>query len=133
MGEGKGEGYACNWFRSFPREAPRRSAAGAAGTHPSPQPSPIGRGRPAHPMKALLITLLLSQFAPQHVGTEPLDAEREARVQRLGKRYRCPVCQGLSIADSGSPSARAQMDKLRDLVREGRSDPEINDYFVSKY
>jgi cytochrome c-type biogenesis protein CcmH len=95
----------------------------------------------------LLIVALLSQapgampstddvatpIAPSHVGSTPLDPEREARVQRLGKGIRCPVCQGLSVADSPSASARAQLDKIRELVVDGRSDQEIEDYFVARY
>ena len=86
-------------------------------------------------MIALLLTLVLSQgeYAPGRAGTDPLDAEREARVQRLGKQLRCPVCQGTSIADSPSSIARAQLDKVRELVAEGKSDDEIFDYFVARY
>ena len=47
-------------------------------------------------MKLALALLLLGQFAPQHVGTAPLDAEREARVQRLGKKF-------LDLSDGGKP------------------------------
>lgn len=86
-------------------------------------------------MFALVLTLVLSQgeYAPGRVGTAPLDAEREARVQRLGKQLRCPVCQGTSIADSPSSIARAQLDKVRELVAEGKTDDEIYDYFVARY
>ena len=71
--------------------------------------------------------------APGREGTTPLDAEREARVTRLGKELRCAVCQGSSIADSPASMARAQLDKVRELVAEGKSDPEIMDYFVARY
>ena len=86
-------------------------------------------------MIALLLTLVLSQgeYAPGRAGTDPLDEEREARVQRLGKQLRCPVCQGTSIADSPSSIARAQLDKVRELVAEGKTDEEIFDYFVARY
>lgn len=86
-------------------------------------------------MIALVLTLLLSQgeYAPGRAGTDSLDPEREARVQRLGKQLRCPVCQGTSIADSPSSIARAQLDKVRELVAEGKTDPEIYDYFVARY
>jgi cytochrome c-type biogenesis protein CcmH len=70
---------------------------------------------------------------PQQAGSVPLDAPREARVQALGKLLRCPMCQGLSIADSGSSAARAQMDRVRELVAEGKSDEEIRAYFVARY
>jgi cytochrome c-type biogenesis protein CcmH len=43
------------------------------------------------------------------------------------------MCQGLSIADSGSSAARAQMDRVRELVAEGQTDEEIRAYFVTRY
>jgi cytochrome c-type biogenesis protein CcmH len=54
-------------------------------------------------------------------------------VQKLGKALRCAVCQGLSVADSPSSMARAQLDKIRELVSEGKSDQEIRAYFVARY
>ncbi|MBX7112873.1 MAG: cytochrome c-type biogenesis protein CcmH [Myxococcaceae bacterium] len=77
--------------------------------------------------------LVTGQYAPQRQGTDPLDAEREARVHRLGKGLRCPMCQGQSIADSPAPAARAQLDKVRELVAAGRSDAEVESYFVDRY
>lgn len=82
---------------------------------------------------ALVVSLLLSAYAPQQAGSALLDPPREARVQALGKQLRCPMCQGLSIADSNSSAARAQMDKVRELVAAGKTDPEILDYFVARY
>jgi len=84
-------------------------------------------------MSALAVALLLAAYAPQQAGSTPLDPAREARVQALGKQLRCPMCQGLSIADSGSSAARAQMDKVRELVAAGQSDEQIRTYFVSRY
>jgi len=86
-------------------------------------------------VRALLFSLLLSAtpHPPQQSGSAPLDAAREARVQALGKLLRCPMCQGLSIADSGSSAARAQMDRVRELVTEGKSDEDIRAYFVARY
>ncbi|PTL75675.1 cytochrome c-type biogenesis protein [Vitiosangium sp. GDMCC 1.1324] len=88
-------------------------------------------------MTAALLSLTLflasGQFAPQQAGTEPLAPPLEARVHTLGKELRCAVCQGLSIADSPSSMARAQLDKVRELVAEGKTDQEIRDYFVARY
>jgi cytochrome c-type biogenesis protein CcmH len=83
---------------------------------------------------AIMLSLVLAQgYAPLRQGQDPLDAEREARVQRVGKLLRCAVCQGVSIADSPASMARAQLDKVRELVVEGKSDDEIFDYFVERY
>jgi cytochrome c-type biogenesis protein CcmH len=86
-------------------------------------------------MTSLLLALVLSAtpHPPQQAGSAPLDAPLEARVQALGKLLRCPMCQGLSIADSGSSAARAQMDRVRELVAEGKTDDEIRAYFVARY
>ncbi|MBM7117438.1 cytochrome c-type biogenesis protein [Archangium primigenium] len=88
-------------------------------------------------MTAALLTLTLflatGQYAPQQAGSEPLAPPLEARVQVLGKELRCAVCQGLSVADSPSSMARAQLDKIRELVTEGKTDQEVRDYFVARY
>ena len=81
-----------------------------------------------------MLSMLLAQgYAPLRQGQDPLDATREARVQQIGKQLRCAVCQGVSIADSPASMARAQLDKVRELVAEGKSDEEIFEYFVSRY
>lgn len=74
-----------------------------------------------------------TQHAPQLFGSEPLPPAQEERAQRLGKQLRCAVCQGLSIADSPAQMARAQLDTVRSLVAEGKSDEEIKAYFVDRY
>ena len=88
-------------------------------------------------MNAALLSLALflaaGQYAPQQAGSEPLAPPLEARVQVLGKELRCAVCQGLSVADSPSSMARAQLDKIRELVTEGKTDQEVRDYFVARY
>lgn len=82
---------------------------------------------------SVALTLVTGQFAPRQAGSEPLPPDQEARVQKLGKELRCAVCQGLAITDSPASMARAQLDKVRELVKEGRSDEEIKQYFVARY
>jgi cytochrome c-type biogenesis protein CcmH len=87
---------------------------------------------------ALALALATSAFASVNLGadepgTVPLAPQLELRVQRLGKELRCAVCQGMSISDSPSSMARAQLDKVRDLVTQGKTDQEIRDYFVARY
>ncbi|MDP2272109.1 MAG: cytochrome c-type biogenesis protein CcmH [Archangium sp.] len=85
-------------------------------------------------MIALVLSLVLAQgYAPLRQGQDPLDSVREQRVQAVGKKLRCAVCQGVSIADSPASMARAQLDKVRELVAEGKNDQEIFDYFVERY
>jgi cytochrome c-type biogenesis protein CcmH len=83
---------------------------------------------------SLAVSLMLAQgYAPGREGLAPLDEKHEERVMRLGKQLRCAVCQGLSIADSPASMARAQLDKVRELVAEEKSDKEIYDYFIARY
>lgn len=81
----------------------------------------------------LALSLALGAYAPQQAGSEPLEPRLEARVQSLAKVLRCAVCQGLSIADSPASMARAQLDKVRELVAAGKSDEEVRAYFVERY
>jgi cytochrome c-type biogenesis protein CcmH len=81
----------------------------------------------------LVLSLSTGQYAPQQAPRDPLTPHLEARVQTLGKELRCAVCQGLSVADSPSSMARAQLDKIRELVAAGKSDQEVRDYFVARY
>jgi cytochrome c-type biogenesis protein CcmH len=83
---------------------------------------------------AALAALLLTTFVPQEAGSAPLaDPVLEARVHKLGKQLRCAVCQGMSIADSPAQMARAQLDTVRKLVAEGKTDDEVLDFFVQRY
>ena len=81
----------------------------------------------------LVLCLVAGQYAPARAGLEPLDAQREERVMRLGKKFRCAVCQGVAISDSPASMARAQLDKVRELVAENRTDDEIEQYFIARY
>ena len=57
----------------------------------------------------------------------------EDRTRALGERIRCPVCQGESIADSPSDSARDMMDLVRTRIEEGRTDQQIIEELVASF
>ena len=59
--------------------------------------------------------------------------EVEQRTYDLGKVLRCPVCQGLSVADSQSDAAVAMKNRIKELVALGYSDDQIIDYFIGRY
>ena len=56
-----------------------------------------------------------------------------ARAESIAEDLRCPVCQGLSVADSHSPTAEAMYDDIRRRVEAGESDSAIKGYYVSRY
>jgi len=57
----------------------------------------------------------------------------EDRVREIGSDLRCVVCQNLSVADSPSDLAKEMRNLIRELVEQGKSRQEIEDYFVSRY
>jgi cytochrome c-type biogenesis protein CcmH len=60
-------------------------------------------------------------------------AELEARTQEVSALLRCPVCQGLSVADSPSSSAQNMKRQIRDLLAAGYDGPQVMAYFESSY
>ena len=63
----------------------------------------------------------------------PAPAAVLAEAERIGKRLRCPVCQGLSVADSNAEAARAMYKRIFELVELGYSGEQIEDYFIDRY
>lgn len=56
-----------------------------------------------------------------------------SRVEHLSEQLRCPVCDGLAVADSPSSTARAIAADVRDRVARGETDDQIRDAYVSQY
>lgn len=81
---------------------------------------------------AVLLAALIAYVPPREMSAE-LEPHLEERVQKLAKALRCAVCQGVSVADSPASMAQAQLETIRDLVREGRSDEEVREYFIARY
>jgi cytochrome c-type biogenesis protein CcmH len=51
----------------------------------------------------------------------------------IGKQLRCPVCQGMPIAESPSQMAQDMMLRVREMVAEGKDEKTILDSFVASY
>jgi cytochrome c-type biogenesis protein CcmH len=56
-----------------------------------------------------------------------------ARAAHLSEQLRCPVCEGLSVADSPSSTARAMAADIRGRVAAGESDGDIRRAYVAQY
>lgn len=65
----------------------------------------------------------------QTLGGVGLDAEAKAIAGLL----RCPVCQGLSVADSPSSMAVKMRGEVRDLVAQGYTKDQVLAYFEHSY
>ena len=85
-----------------------------------------GRSTPA-----TLATLLLAGVVIWGLTVgEPTDRDR---VEALGARIRCPVCQGESIVDSPTPYARDILGFVEEQVEEGWTDEQILDYLENRF
>jgi cytochrome c-type biogenesis protein CcmH len=57
----------------------------------------------------------------------------EARTRQVASLLRCPVCQGLSVADSPSSTAQNMKAHVRELLAGGYDQEQILDYFERSY
>lgn len=69
----------------------------------------------------------------QRVKGPTRDSVLEARVRAVSAELRCPVCQGLSLADSPSELSQEMKDVVREQLASGKSPEEVKAYFVGKY
>jgi cytochrome c-type biogenesis protein CcmH len=61
------------------------------------------------------------------------DRSARERAHDLATELRCPDCEGLSVADSSTSSARAIRTDLRRRVRAGESDDDIRQEYVDRF
>jgi len=68
-------------------------------------------------------------------GARPGKGPRSAaaRTEAIASDLRCPVCQGLSVADSHSPTADAIKEDIRRRVDAGESDAAIRRHYIDSY
>jgi cytochrome c-type biogenesis protein CcmH len=103
------------------------------------------------PIQAALLLLLTVTFvvsplaAQEELGVDsaiamgkpkgtPLEGtDLEQRTEELSSLMRCPVCQGLSIADSPTLLAQAMKSEVRQSLAAGYTETQIFDYFEQSY
>ncbi|MGS1078754.1 cytochrome c-type biogenesis protein [Pseudoxanthomonas beigongshangi] len=90
-------------------------------------------------LRVLMLALLLGVAGPafaQASDPTPLqfrDNAEEARFHRLTAELRCVMCQNQSLADSNAQIAHDLRREVLDLMRQGKSDPEIKRFLVDRY
>src|SRR5438094_9357175 len=67
------------------------------------------------------------------IAARPHAATADERVDQSTAELRCPVCQGLSVKDSTSETARQMRDLVAQRVREGKTNAEIEAEFRAAY
>jgi cytochrome c-type biogenesis protein CcmH len=89
----------------------------------------IRRWLPVLALAAVVVTALVVGGAGRGGGSR----SPAARAHAIASDLRCPVCQGLSVADSPSETAKAIYDDVRRRVDAGESDSAIRAYYVGRY
>ena len=79
----------------------------------------------------ILFLLALILGAPQG---QPLSGPAlDQRTQEVASLLRCPVCQGMSVADSPSTVAQDMKHQVRDMLAKGYTQEQILAYFEQSY
>lgn len=81
----------------------------------------------------LLPTVVVALAATVAIGLLTAPASPGDRADAIASRLRCPVCQGVSVADSPSDTAIAMRQRIDELIAAGASDQQVYDHFVGRY
>ncbi|MBL8960815.1 MAG: cytochrome c-type biogenesis protein CcmH [Gemmatimonadetes bacterium] len=87
-------------------------------------------------LAALAVAVVARSATAQDTAVRPVtgaDSALERRTREVASELRCPVCQGLSIADSPSDLALEMKGLVREQLAAGKSPEEIRAYFIGKY
>jgi cytochrome c-type biogenesis protein CcmH len=85
---------------------------------------------PVVALGALLALVAIGVVLAVRPGPAPTAAER---ADALARELRCPDCQGLSVADSPTSSAREIRRQVDELLAGGATEQEVRDHFVARY
>ena len=66
-------------------------------------------------------------------GVARSGATLDAETKRVGSLLRCPVCQGLSIADSPADTAVNMLRQVREMLAAGYTEQQVVAYFEHSY
>lgn len=81
----------------------------------------------------LVLAILLVAAAVIGSALAPRPRSLDDRARQLESQIRCPVCQGLSIADSPAVLAQQMRDVVRGQLASGASDDTVRSYFIERY
>jgi len=79
-----------------------------------------------------LLAFVSGVFAKEAVPLAE-DPELEKKVNEITSELRCLVCQNQTIADSHAGLAIDLKNQVREMVREGKTQKDINEYMVARY
>lgn len=88
------------------------------------------------PVLLLLLQLKVpdaAQFVGQPKGTPIAGQQLFQRTNEVAALLRCPVCQGMSVADSPAEMAVNMKEQVRELLARGYTEKQILEYFELSY
>src|SRR2546429_4430103 len=83
--------------------------------------------------RIVIAVALLALAAALVFAARPHEVTADERIDQITAELRCPVCQGLSVKDSTSETARQMRDLVAQRVREGKTNAEIEAEFRAAY
>ncbi|MEZ4266335.1 MAG: cytochrome c-type biogenesis protein [Myxococcota bacterium] len=91
------------------------------------------RGETVAPDDALTLSPDVEATVGKPLGPPVGPAQLEEATHELASRIRCPVCQGHSISDSPSETARNMLALVRAMVAAGYIEDQVFVYFETRY
>jgi cytochrome c-type biogenesis protein CcmH len=83
--------------------------------------------------RVVIAIALVALAAALLFAARPHEVTADERIDQITTELRCPVCQGLSVKDSTSETARQMRDLVAQRVREGKSNADIEAEFRAAY
>ena len=81
----------------------------------------------------ILVAAILAVGVAVAWAARPHPVTAVERVDRISAELRCPVCQGLSVRDSPSETARSMRALVAQRVAEGKTDDDVRAEFRRSY
>jgi cytochrome c-type biogenesis protein CcmH len=81
----------------------------------------------------IVLGVLVAGALAYAVWPRSSDESVAAHTRRLASELRCVDCQGLSVADSATSTARATRADIAARIRRGESDADIRQVYVDRY
>ena len=81
----------------------------------------------------IAVVVILAAIWAYVLRVTPAQESLDQRVHDVASQLKCPVCQGESVADSPSTISQQMRGVIRQQLRQGQSEQQIIQYFVSRY
>jgi cytochrome c-type biogenesis protein CcmH/NrfF len=91
------------------------------------------RGEEVAPEAAMVLSPDVAETVGPPLGPPVGPAQLDDATHELAARIRCPVCQGHSISDSPSETARNMLALVRAMVAAGYVEDQVFVYFETRY